>query len=198
MKLKYVFYIFLLILVLKLFFLFKIYSPHIVFDESNLFIQANYIWYNHTYFTGQYLCYPQYPPLYALLLSPASVFSDVLTSYKVMLAINCVASSTVVFPAYYLAKEYLKDREIWFVVILIGVLPVGFTYTYTIMGENLFVPLFLCSIYFLKKTLDKDNFQNNLLAGVFISLTVLTKLTGVVLVGIYIGIKVYIIYTKRR
>ena len=197
MKLKILFSLFLLFTAIKLILIPTISSPHIVFDESILFVQSQLIWNNCTYFTERWLGFPQYPPLYPLLISPTAIFSDVTQSFKAILVINCFISTIAIFPAYYLAKEYLAERETWFVVILVGILPASFIYSYAIMCENLFVPLFLCSVYFLKKVLDKDNFKNNVYAGLFISLCVLTKLTGIVLIGIYILIKTFI-YIKNK
>ena len=197
MKLKILFSLFLIFTAIKLLLIPTISSPHIIFDESILFVESQLIWHNHTYFTGRWLGFPQYPPLYPLLINPTAIFSDVTQSFKAILVINCFISTTAIFPAYYLARDYLAEREIWFVVILVGILPASFIYSYTIMSENLFIPLFLGSVYFLKKVLDEDNFKCNTLAGLFISLTVLTKMTGVVLIGVYVFIKTFI-YIKYR
>ena len=198
MKLKILFSLFLFFITIKLLLIPTISSPHVIFDESILFIQSQLIWHNHTYFTGRWLgFFPQYPPLYPLLISPTAIFSDVTLSFKAILVINSFVSSTAIFPAYYLAKEYLAERETLFTVILVGILPASFIYSYTIMSENLFIPLFLASVYFLKKALDEDNFKNNTYAGLFISLTVLTKLTGIVLIGVYVLIKTFI-YIKNK
>lgn len=197
MKLKILFSLFLIFTAIKLLLIPTINSPHIVFDESILFVQSQLIYHNHTYFTERWLGFPQYPPLYPLLISPTAIFSDVTQSFKAILVINCFISSAVIFPAYYLSREYLAGRENWFVVILVGILPASFIYSYAIMCENLFVPLFLGSVYFMKKVLDKDNFKNNVYAGLLISFCVLTKLTGVVLIGIYVLTKTFI-YIKNK
>ena len=143
MKLKILFFLFLIFTIIKLLLIPTVDSPHIIFDESILFVESQLIWHNHTYFTGRWLGFPQYPPLYSLLISPTAIFSDVTHSFKAILVINCFISTTAIFPVYYLAKEYLAERETWFVVILVGILPASFIYSYTIMSENLFVPLFL-------------------------------------------------------
>ena len=197
MKLKFLFSFFLIFTAIKVLLIPTVNSPHIIFDESILFIQSQLIWHNHTYFTGRWLGFPQYPPLYPLLISPTAIFSDVTQSFKAILVINCFVSTTAIFPVYYLAKEYLADRETLFIVILVGILPASFIYSYTIMCENLFIPLFLGSVYFMKKVLDEDNFKNNAYAGLLISLCVLTKLTGVILIGIYVLTKTFI-YIKNN
>ena len=197
MKLKILFSLFFLFSAIKLLFIPTISSPHIVFDESILFVQSQLIYHNHTYFTERWLGFPQYPLLYPLLINPTAIFSDVTQSFKAILVINCFVSTTAIFPVYYLAKEYLADRETLFIVILVGILPASFIYSYTIMCENLFIPLFLGSVYFMKKVLDEDNFKNNAYAGLLISLCVLTKLTGVILIGIYVLTKTFI-YIKNK
>lgn len=191
MKIKTLFALFLSVSIIKVLFVATINSPHIVFDETILFIESQTIWHNHSYFGARSFSFPQYPPLYPLLVSPVSFFSDVTQAFKATLAMNCFISSTAIFPVYYLAREYLPERETQFTVILVCILPSSFLYSYAVMCENLFVVLFFCSVYFIKKTIDNDNFKNNMVTGIFISLTVLTKLTGLVLVGVYVIIKIY-------
>lgn len=197
MKLRTLFLFFLSVSIIKLMFIGTLDSPHIVFDESILFIESQTIWHNHSYFGARLFGFPQYPPLYPFLVSASAIFDNVTQSFKAILVMNCFISSTAIFPVYYLAKEYLPERETQFTVILMCILPSNFLYSYAIMCENLFVPLFFCSVYFIKKSIDTDNFRNNTLTGVFISLTVLTKLTGLVLVGIYAIVKIYMYFKKQ-
>ena len=198
MQFRTLFALFLSASIIKLLFALTINSPHIVFDESILFIESQTIWYNHSYFSGMLYGFPQYPPLYPLVISPAAFFTDVVQSFKAILVMNCFISSTAIFPVYYLAKEYLPERETQFTVILMCILPSCFLYSYTVMCENLFVPLFFCSVYFIKKSIDEDNFRNNTLTGIFIVLTVLTKLTGLVLVAVYVIVKVFMYYKEKK
>ena len=198
MKFKTLFLFFISVSVIKLLLVATINSPHIVFDESISFIESQSIWYNHTYFSGREFGFPQYPPLYPLLISATAIFDNVVQSFKAVLIMNCFISSMAIFPVYYLAKEYLPDRETQFTVILMGILPSCFLYSYAMMCENLFVPLFMCSVYFIKKSVDDDNFRNNTLTGVFISLTCLTKLTGLVLVGVYGMVKIFMYFREHN
>ena len=197
MKFRTLFALFLSASIVKLLFALTINSPHIVFDESILFIESQSIWHNHSYFSGMLYGFPQYPPLYLLIISPTAVFTDVVQSFKAILVMNCFISSTAIFPVYYLAKEYLPDRETQFTVILMCILPSCFLYSYAVMCENLFVLLFFCSVYFIKKTTDENSFRNNTLTGIFISLTVLTKLTGLVLVVVYVIVKIFMYYKEN-
>lgn len=193
MKLKYFLIFFLAISLTKLFLSTTVYSPHIVLDESLYSIIANNIYHNQTYFTDK-VYGAQYPPLYSLLLSPFSFFDNSHLLFKYSLFLNSFLSTTVIFPTYYLSKEWLSEKESIFVLLLVGIMPASFIYTFTLMSENLFIPLFITSVYFMKKTLDNNNFKNNSLAGLFISLTVLTKLTAVCLISVYVWEKIYQYY----
>ena len=161
-------------------------SPHIVVDEHLLFIEARRIFFEHTYFINDAVRGAQYPPLYPLVISPATASQDAL---RWIICINSFLSSSVVFPLYYLARKYLPEDRSMMATVVGGLLPPYFTYTFTIMAENLFFPLVLASIYFLKRVTEEDDFRNNLLCGIFISLAVMTKLTGVVLLGVFILVK---------
>ena len=170
-------------------------SPHIVLDESLYFIEASNIWNYHSYFMHGYGA--QYPPLYPLLISTAGYFNSTIIGFKAVLIINAFISSTIIFPSYYLAREWLNEHKSFAIAILAGIIPASFIYSFTAMSENLFFPLFLSSVYFTKKVLDEDNFKNNAVVGIFISLAVLTKLTGLVLVGVYVIVKVFM-YVKNK
>ena len=170
-------------------------SPHIVLDESLYFIEASNIWNYHSYFMDGYGA--QYPPLYPALISVAGYFNSTITGFKAVLIINAFLSSTIIFPSYYLAREWLNEHKSFIIAILAGIIPASFIYSFTAMSENFFFPLFLGSVYFMKRTMNEDSFRNNLLTGIFISLTVLTKLSGLVLVGVYVMMKVFI-YVKKK
>lgn len=191
---KYLICLFLILVLSKIILSFFIHSPQIVFDESGYTLQAHSIWFNHTYFiAGRIGCldYPQYPFLYALLISPfASLPAE--TFFHSVLIFNCFISSLAIVPTFFLAKQYLSDNESFLISFLVGIMPSCFIYTFSIMSENLFFPLFLSSVYFLKKVLDEDNFKNNLLCGIFISLAFLTRILGLVLVGVYVIEKIYL------
>lgn len=171
-------------------------SPHIVLDESLYFIEANYIWNYRTYFTDGYGA--QYPPLYPLLISIAGHFNSTITGFKAVLIINAYVSSMIVFPSYYLAREWLSENKSFVIALLVGIMPAAFIYSFAVMSENLFFTLFLCSVLFMKKVLNEDTFRNNALVGVFISLTVLTKLTGLILIGCYVMVKVFVYLRKKN
>lgn len=193
---NFLFLLFSILVLIKLILSATINSPHIVLDESLYFIEASNIWNYHSYFMHGYGA--QYPPLYPLLISAVGYFNSTITGFKVVLIINAFISSTIIFPSYYLAREWLSEHKSFVIAVLAGIMPASFIYSFTAMSENLFFTLFLCSVLFMKKVLNEDSFKNNALVGVFISLTVLTKLTGLILIGTYVVVKGYVYFKNKH
>ena len=182
--------LFFLLTLTKIFFSFFIHSIHIVFDESNYFLIAYKFWFEGSYSIGN-SSYPQYPPLYPLLLSPFTTFKDTEQCIQYILILNSIISSTIVFPCYYLSKEYLTERSSILTSFLIGIAPPMFIYSFSIMSENIFFPLFLTAVYFIVRVSKEDTVKNNLLAGLFISFCVLVKLIALPLILVYGVVKLY-------
>jgi 4-amino-4-deoxy-L-arabinose transferase-like glycosyltransferase len=175
--------------IVKLPILIHIDSPTIVLDESRYFVMAQQIWYEHTYTT---LHFSQYPPLYPLILSPISILDNVTDRYYCTLIANIFMLTSIIFPVFLLAREYkMSNRWSLMCAALIGMMPPFFVYAFTIMAENLYFPLFAFSVYYMKKVANDNNYKNNLLAGIMISLLVYTKMIGMCLVLVYIGEKIW-------
>ena len=140
-----------------------------------------------------------YPPLYPLILSLFYYLNDMQIIYFLMKILNSIISSIVIIPAYLLSKEFLDEKQTYYITILISLLPITFFFSNYILAENLFYPLFLSSIYFIYKSLKDKTITPNILAGLFISLTFLTKNLGLILIPIYIlsHIANKIVYKER-
>ncbi len=128
---------------------------------------------------------PFYQPLYPIVLSISYLFDKMQFVYLSMKIINAFVSTSIIIPAYLLAKEFLEEKQIIPIAILIALLPVSFSFSYYLLSENLFYPLFLTSIYFIYNSLKENNAKNNFFAGLFISLSYLTKELGLSLIIIY-------------
>jgi len=190
-------FIFIFSVTIKLAILWAMQSPYIVFDESNYYIIAKRIWENGTFHINMHP-FPQYPPLYPFLISPiAGCVEDKVLCFHCILVLNAFLSSLIVFPAYYLAKEYLSDDDSVIVAFLTVIMPPSFIYSFTIMAENLFFPLFLTSVCFMVRVYKSNNLKNNLLAGIFISLSILTKLIGLVLAVVYLLEVLYLRWQEK-
>ena len=97
-------------------------------------------------------------PLYPLIISPVFLLPQEFWFSGVMI-INSILYSLVIFPIYFILKD-LKVKRIFEITFIIALLPAMFFYPNFIMAENLFIPLFLASFYFLI-TADKDSTAKN-------------------------------------
>ena len=135
-------------------------------------------------------------PLYPIILSPAYIFQDMNNVYLFMKIINAFISSLIIFPAFFLAKEFLSTKKSFLFSILISVLPSNFAFSSYLMTENLFYPLFLTSVYLIYKSFQEDRIKYDILASVFIGLSFLTRALSLVLIFIVFALFVYKIIKK--
>lgn len=94
---------------------------------------------------------------------------------------------------YLLAKELFGDKIGLWSAFLAAVIPIMVIGSRTAQAENLLIPLSLTSLLFLKKYLDKQKFWYLLLSGFFLTLAMLTKISGVFL---FISIILIILHQK--
>jgi len=132
----------------------------------------------HGIYTGQFY------PLYPILISIANIFQDNNLVYFAIKIINSILSSLIVFPAYYLSKEFLSEKKALFSVVLISLLPSNFALNSYIMAENIFYVLFLTSIYFIYRNFRYKTKKDRILCAVFVILSLLTRIHGLILVGL--------------
>jgi len=125
-----------------------------------------------------------YPPLYSILISISYLFKDMNLVYFFMKFINVVLITSIIFPCYFLAREFLSKKESFLVALLISLIPSVFSFSAYLMAENLFYPLFMFSIYFLYKSFTEKKYLWDILAGLFIGLSYLTKFIAIVLIPI--------------
>jgi hypothetical protein len=94
--------------------------------------------------------YSGYPPLYPFSLSFAYFFStDKYIIYHIMLLINSIINSSVLFPSYFFMRRYCSKDYALASSIAVALLPCLVIYNFMLMCENLFLPLFIFSIWFL-------------------------------------------------
>src|SRR3989344_3550833 len=145
----------------------------------------------HGFFSGQF------HPLYPIIISVAQIFKDNDSIYLGIKIINSILSSLIIFPTYLLSREFLSYKKSLFVSLLVSLIPANFALTSYIMAENLFYSLFLFSIYFIYKSFWYREFKYYLLAGIFIGLTYLTRINGLILFWI-VALLISIDILKKR
>ncbi len=138
-----------------------------------------------------------YPPLYPIIISISYLFKNPETTYLVIKIINAILSSLIIIPIWLLGKEFLDKRKALIVSLIIGIMPPFFALSPYILSENLFFTLFLFSIYFLYKSFTENKIKFDILAGIFIGLTYLTRVIAMILFPLVIIILIYHLIKKR-
>lgn len=179
--LKTLFLIFAALALVKLALSFFVVTPTIYSDEYLYAKLARSLMVDGTYAVHG-ISVNSYPPLYPLLLSLAYLFQDMSVVYFLMKLLNALASSLIVFPLYFFAKEFFSSKESLFLALLAGILPSSFSFTPYLMAENLFFVLVLITLLFFFRASLRQKFLDYLFAGIFLGLTLLTKTLGFLLV----------------
>lgn len=125
--------------------------------------------------TEKYIIYP-------IVTSLAFLVDDMGLVLLIILILNAFLSSLILFPAYWFAREFLKDNDASSTAILIGILPTTFPYTLYIFSENIYLPLVLLTMYFLYKALHHETLGWHILTGVACALAFLAKSQGLFII----------------
>lgn len=126
-----------------------------------------------------------YPPLYPFLIS--LIPSDsIQTSYIIARNLNIFLSSLIIFPVFFLSRLFLNRQTSLIIGFFSLLIPIGFTYSFLIMSENLFYPLFLTSVYLIFKAEKEDKKWLSAISGIVMGLTVLTRIIGFVLIVAFV------------
>ncbi len=191
-ELKQVLLLFLVFVLIKIIISYFIPASRASSDDYRYLKMAESFFYNLN-FNVHGLPNIQYSPLYPITISVANLFQDYYLAIKI---INSILSSLIIFPSYLLAKEFLSEKKSLFITIFIVLLPSNFNLSSYIMSENLFYSLFLFSIYFIYKSFKDNKIKDYLLAGIFIVASSLTKIHGLILIGL-VGFLILFKLTRR-
>jgi hypothetical protein len=163
-----IFFVFLLLVIFKCLFATDTVGP-IISDEVLYKINARKI-FNHEPFGTLH-----YPPLYSLFLSAAFFSKD--NWYQWMLFINAVISSMVVVPVWLISSRFLPKSFALISVMIAGLWSFHVAYPRVLMSENLYVPLFLFSVFIFLNAEREDGRHSLPLYALFGFLTALAYLT---------------------
>jgi hypothetical protein len=138
--------------------------------------------------------YSDLPRAYPFLLSVAYLSSDdMMVVYHWMLIINSFISSLIIFPSYYILSKYCSREFSCLGAIIVATLPSVNLYAFLIMSENLFVPLFVFSIWFLLEAYETEKPFWVTLSILSASLLFFTRHSGaLMIVAIVISLMYYL------
>ena len=151
------------------------------FSDEYIYVKLARSFFFNFDFTVHNIVSPVSNPLYFIAISPAYLFNQMSVIYPVMKFINSIISSLVIFPSFLLAKEFFTSKGALKISVLISLLPSNFILSSYILTENLFYPLFLFSIYFIYKSLTSERKIWPISAGIFVGLTYLSRIVGIIL-----------------
>lgn len=125
---------------------------------------------------------PGYSVVYPLLISPAYVLFNALSSaYEAVKIVNAVVMSLAAVPAYFLARRVVGDGLSVLAALLAVALP-SLAYTGTVMTENVFYPLFLTFVLVLVLVLERPTGPRTALLCVLLGVAYATRVQAVALV----------------
>lgn len=152
-------FFFILITGVKVLFSWLFTSPQVFEDELIYDRIAQHIYNGSLLASSQpYPPHGPFPPGYSFLLSIAYFLTqDKFVAYHFMMIINAIITSTILFPAYFLLKPATSPYVALCGSLLIGLLPSVTMYTFLLLSEALFIPLFLFSVWFVYRSLSDQN-----------------------------------------
>ena len=137
---------------------------------------------------------------YPLLLSPFYAISDSGARLTAISLFNAFLVSSSLIPAYLLGKRFLKKNSSLVIALLVLALSPHLCFSMTYMAENLYLPLFLWTVWLLMRALDpsKQSFFHSLILGFFIFLLYATKESGIAFLGAVSILELELLFTEKE
>jgi hypothetical protein len=138
------------------------------------------------------------PPAYSVLLAPVFLFTqNVLTGYHLMLILNALMITSIIFPSYFILRKYCQRIIAVGGALIIATLPIINLFPFTLMSENLFFPLFVFSMWFLLESISNDDWRWDVLAGASAALLYVTRSTGIAMLGGFVLAFIFYLVVNR-
>src|ERR1035437_323470 len=138
-----------------------------------------------------------FSPGYPFLLSLAyNISNNQNIIYHIMLVISAFISSTIIFPSFFIMEKYCSKAVSVLGSVTVSTLPSLNFYSFTLMTETLFIPLFLFSIWFILKSYETNNKKWELLASVSTVYLYITRSTGLAMLIAFVLTYIYYIISN--
>ena len=170
--------IFVIVLIIKFAGLYFFVNAPSAFSDEYAYMKVARSLHFHQGFSIHGEPYYKYPPLYPMLMSLAyygGQTKGMIEIYSIMKIMNAIIGALIIFPAYWLSREFFKRRQSLWIALLVAVVPSFMVLMTYVMSENLFFPLFLCTVYFAYKSWLGHEWRWGFLAGLFMGLCMLTR-----------------------
>ena len=174
------------------------YSPFIMMDEVYYDSVAQNVLDGKLY--AKFLPYfGTTPPGYSIFLSLAYLFSqDKDIAYHIMLAINALVGSSIIFPTYFILRKFCEPFISILGSLLVAVLPVVSLFSFILMSENLFIPLFVFSIWLIIESYERGGPVWEILASFSVVFIYITRSTGIAMLAGFVAAFMYYAFISRK
>lgn len=188
-------YIYLILVLIKFFIAIFIVSPLGYADNYVYLKMSQSIVTDHTFqFDG--VDYSIYPPLYPIVISISNIFENMGLVMILIKLINSLLINAIIFPIYYIAKRFMAEKKSVMAAVLTSIIPPFVLFPAYVMSENLFYPLFIFSIFCMYQSIIKNSLKWDILTGIFIGLSYLTKINALALIAMIISMPFLIIVLR--
>lgn len=124
-----------------------------------------------------------YPPGYPVFISIAYLLSDDKSIvYHTILIINSILTASIIFPAYFLLHRFASRSTAIIGSLVVATLPMLNLFTFFLLSENLFIPLFTYSIWLLVESFERESKLWDIAASVSIAILFITRTQGLSMV----------------
>ncbi len=173
--------VFIVLILIKIAIAFFVLSPSTFADDYHYMKMARSFFYEGKFTVDGRASY-LYPPLYPIIISISYIFKNMEVIYFIFKIINAILSSFIIFPAWLIAKEFFDNKKSFLIASLVGIIPPFFVFSSYVLSENLFFPLFLFTIYFIYRSFNDNGIKWDVLAGIFLGLSYLTRILALSLI----------------
>jgi hypothetical protein len=186
--------VFLILIIIKIKLTMNFYGPFIFPDEVRYNSVAQNIVHGKLY--GKLGVFsPGYPILFS---SAYYVSNSQIVIYHFMLIISAFISSTIIFPSYFILDKYCSKIISILGSIAMSTLTFLNFFSFTLMTEVLFTPLFLFSIWFILKCYEVYDKKWALLASLSTVYLYITRSTGLAMLIAFILIFIFYILVNFK
>jgi len=195
---------FFIIIFIKLIYSYFIHSSWIYFDEPAYGIIAHNIFNGEFAIIGKTAIAHPYPAGYSYLLAPTYLLGNNMeVVFQGMLVINCILSTLIVFPVFFIMKKFVTTKISFLTSLLVATLPVVLVHNFVLMSENALYLLFLLSCFLTVKvfTYKETNWKFYLLClllGFSVLYLILIKATALCMVPALLCVFIYKLVKNRK
>ena len=158
----------------------RIFGDELIYWE----LARGFAWTGH--FTVRSGSSPRYGVVYPALLATAQrIGNNQASAYAIAQGLNALVFALTAVPAYAIASRVLTRRQALLAAALTAVVP-SCVLTSAIMTENAFYPLFVTSVLFMVRALERSSTTRQLLVILAAAMTFLTRAQAVVILPSYL------------